>query len=123
MPLGLGHLSPSPSLLSRPSPIPNLEFGEWAREHSRARAPGAPNYCVLLRVRLAILLLHPPHSTPGIPSMNMATCCVPSSVLLELAVEPWQSAAVLAELAELAEVGAAAAVLAELSASCVQTKT
>ena len=55
--------------------------------------------------------------------MNMAACCVRSSVLLELAVEPWQSAAVLAELAELAEVGAAAAVLAELPATCVQTNT
>ena len=54
--------------------------------------------------------------------MNMATGRVRGGVLLELAVEPWQSAAVLAELAELAEVGAAAAVLAELSASCVQTK-
>ena len=55
--------------------------------------------------------------------MNMATGRVRGGVLLELAVEePWQSAAVLAELAELAEVGAAAAVLAELSASCMQTK-
>ena len=96
---------------------------EAAEEAPLDHEQAEKHYCLLLRVRLPILLLHPPYSAPGIPSMNMATCCVRSSVLLELAVEPWQSAAVLAELAELAEVGAAAAVLAELPASCVQTNT
>ena len=64
------------------------------------------HYCLLLRVRLPILMLQHGHSTPGIPPMNMKTRRVRGGVLLELAVEePWQSAAVFAELAEFAEVG------------------
>ena len=52
--------------------------------------------------------------------MNMATGRVRVGVLLELAVEePWQSAAVLAELAEFAEVGELAS--AGKSTSCVQS--
>ena len=78
------------------------------------------HYCLLLQLRFPILILQHSHSTPEIPAMNMATGRVRVGVLLELAVEePWQSAAVFAELAEFAEVGELAS--AGKSTSCVQS--